>query len=89
MLNRLKRTNWLTKGFALFRIEGVFIFILAAALIQATHGAYYAFASNIWIAQGIGGGHIGALWATGVGAEILLLLFSARLLGGLTPQTLL
>ena len=77
------------EGFALFRIEGVFIFILAAALIQATHGAYYAFASNIWIAQGIGGGHIGALWATGVGAEILLLLFSARLLGGLTPQTLL
>jgi len=77
------------EGFALYRIDGVMIFILAAALIQATHGAYYAFASNIWIAQGIGGGHIGALWATGVGAEILLLLFSARLLGGMTPQTLL
>jgi len=76
-------------GFALYRIDGVFIFILAAALIQATHGAYYAFASNIWIAQGIGGGHIGALWATGVGAEILLLLVSGRLLGGMTPQTLL
>ncbi|MDP3457805.1 MAG: MFS transporter [Hyphomonas sp.] len=82
-------TSTFREGFALFRIEGVFVFILAAALIQATHGAYYAFASNIWIAQGIGGGHIGALWATGVGAEILLLLFSARLLGGLTPQTLL
>jgi PPP family 3-phenylpropionic acid transporter len=77
------------EGFALYRIEGVMIFILAAALIQATHGAYYAFASNIWIAQGIAGGHIGALWATGVAAEILLLLFSARLLGGMTPQTLL
>jgi PPP family 3-phenylpropionic acid transporter len=76
-------------GFALYRIDGVLIFILAAALIQATHGAYYAFASNIWIAQGIGGGHIGALWATGVGAEILLLLVSGRLLGGITPQTLL
>jgi len=76
-------------GFALYRIDGVMIFILAAALIQATHGAYYAFASNIWIAQGIGGGHIGALWATGVGAEILLLLVSGRLLGGFTPLTLL
>ncbi|MFN3910545.1 MFS transporter [Hyphomonas sp.] len=76
-------------GFALYRIDGVFPFIMAAALIQATHGAYYAFASNIWIAQGIGGGHIGALWATGVGAEILLLLVSSRLLGGFTPQALL
>jgi MFS transporter, PPP family, 3-phenylpropionic acid transporter len=78
-----------TDGFALFRIPGVFIFVLAAALIQATHGAYYAFASNIWIAQGIGGGHIGALWATGVGAEILLLMVSARLFGGMRPGTLL
>ena len=76
-------------GFALYRFPGVMAFVLAAALIQATHGAYYAFASNIWIAQGIEGGHIGALWATGVGAEILLLLVSSRLLGGLTPQTLL
>jgi len=77
------------EGFALYRIEGVMIFVLAAALIQATHGAYYAFASNIWIAQGIGGGHIGALWATGVAVEILLLLFSARLLKGLTPKHIL
>ena len=76
-------------GFALYRIDGVFVFLIAAALIQATHGAYYSFASNIWIAQGIDGGHIGALWATGVGAEILLLLVSGRLLGGFTPQTLL
>jgi MFS transporter, PPP family, 3-phenylpropionic acid transporter len=76
-------------GFALLRIEGVFAFILAAALIQATHGAYYAFASNIWIAQGIAGGHIGGLWATGVAAEILLLFVSARLFGAVSPQTLL
>lgn len=77
------------EGFALYRIPGVLSIGIAASLIQASHGAYYTFASNIWIAQGIDGGHIGGLWATGVGAEILLLLLSARLLKGMTPFTLL
>lgn len=78
-----------TDSFTIYRMDGIFIFLLAAALIQASHGAYYSFASNIWIAQGIDGGHIGALWATGVAAEILLLLFSRRLLGSISPYTLL
>ncbi|MBY9066519.1 MFS transporter [Hyphomonas sp. WL0036] len=69
-----------TDSFTIYRMPGVFVFLLAAAFIQASHGAYYAFASNIWIAQGIGGGHIGALWATGVAAEIVLLLVSRNLL---------
>ncbi|MFN7054426.1 MFS transporter [Hyphomonas sp.] len=76
-------------GIALFRPRGVFAFILAAALIQASHGAYYAFGSNIWIAQGIAPGHIGALWATGVFAEIVLLILSTRLLGRLSPYLVL
>ncbi len=77
------------QGFALYSIPGVLSIGIAASLIQASHGAYYTFASNIWIAQGVDGGHIGALWATGVGAEILLLLGSARLLKRMTPFTLL
>lgn len=76
-------------GFALYRIRGMLPFILAAALVQASHGAYYAFGSNIWIAQGVDGGHIGALWATGVAAEILLLVVSTRLLRRLSPYTIL
>ncbi|MFN4102660.1 MAG: MFS transporter, partial [Pararhodobacter sp.] len=76
-------------GFELYRARGFFLFILAAALVQASHGAYYAFSSNIWIAQGIDGGHIGALWATGVSAEIILLLLSTRLLGKLSPHLIL
>lgn len=73
-------TSTFTDAFTIYRMPGVFVFLLAASLIQASHGAYYAFASNIWIAQGIDGRHIGALWATGVAAEILLLLVSMRLL---------
>ncbi len=76
-------------GFELYRARGFFLFILAAALVQASHGAYYAFSANIWIAQGIDGSHIGALWATGVSAEIVLLLLSTRLLGRLSSHLIL
>lgn len=78
-----------SQSFELYRGDGVLPFILAAALIQASHGAYYSFASNIWIAQGIDGRHIGALWATGVAGEILLLMFSRRLLKNTNPYGLL
>ncbi|MEQ9504680.1 MAG: MFS transporter [Hyphomonas sp.] len=80
VLKRRPLFSTFTQAFALYRIDGVLIYLIAASLIQASHGAYYAFASNIWIAQGIDGGHIGALWATGVAAEILLLLASRKLL---------
>ncbi|MFN4185913.1 MAG: MFS transporter [Hyphomonas sp.] len=78
-----------TDSFTIYRMPGVFVYLLAAALIQASHGAYYAFASNIWIAQGIDGGHIGALWAIGVAAEILLLLVSRKALKNMDHYTLL
>ncbi len=79
----------LREGLAIYRDRALLRFILAAALIQASHGAYYAFASNLWIGQGIDGAHIGALWATGVVAEIILLALSARLPAVLTPERLL
>lgn len=88
-VTRRPLTSTFTDAFTIYRMDGVFIFLLSAAFIQASHGAYYAFASNIWIAQGIDGGHIGALWAMGVAAEIVLLLFSRRLLGRVRPLTLL
>ncbi len=78
-----------TDSFTIYRMPGVFVYLLAAALIQSSHGAYYAFASNIWIAQGIDGGHIGALWAIGVAAEILLLLLSRKLLKDMNYYALL
>ncbi|WP_183509246.1 MFS transporter [Methylobacterium brachythecii] len=44
----------------------------AAALIQASHAAIYAFGSIAWSTAGVPGAWIGALWAIGVAAEILL-----------------
>lgn len=78
-----------TDSFTIYRMPGVFVYLLAAALIQASHGAYYAFASNIWIAQGIDASHIGALWAIGVVVEILLFLLSRKLLRDMNHYALL
>ena len=46
--------------------------IAAAALIQASHAAIYAFGSLDWARHGVPAPWIGALWATGVAAEIAL-----------------
>lgn len=48
--------------------------LLAAALVQGSHAAYYAFATLHWQAAGLPAGFIGLLWALGVLAEILLFL---------------
>lgn len=46
--------------------------IAAAAAIQASHAAVYGFGSIHWTAHGLGPTAVGALWATGVLAEIAL-----------------
>ncbi|CCQ72838.1 3-phenylpropionate MFS transporter [Magnetospira sp. QH-2] len=51
-----------------------------AALIQGSHGVYYAFGTLHWQSVGHGESLIGALWAEGVIAEIILFFFGARLL---------
>lgn len=62
---KLPRILWLT--------------IAAAAAIQASHGAIYAFGSIHWSANGIATGWIGFLWAIGVAAEIGLFAGVGRL----------
>jgi PPP family 3-phenylpropionic acid transporter len=59
--------------------------VLAASLIQASHAVLYGFATLLWSAQGIGGTAIGALWALGVVAEILLFALSGRVVGAVGP----
>ena len=51
----------------------------AASLIQASHAVYYGFSTLDWSAAGLSGRIIGALWAIGVVAEIVLFAVSARL----------
>ena len=53
--------------------------IAAAALIQSSHAAIYAFGSIEWRAHGVPAGWIGGLWALGVVAEVALFAGIGRL----------
>jgi PPP family 3-phenylpropionic acid transporter len=63
---------------ALLRQPGFLAIIVAAALIQGSHAAYYTFASIAWQNSGLGGLTIAGLWALGVIAEIALFALSPR-----------
>jgi len=66
-----------------------FVLALAAsALIQSSHGFYYAFSAISWQADGIPPQTVGALWSTGVLAEIVFLTLSARHLSRFQPGQL-
>ncbi len=66
----------LTRDRAQLRLA--FAFIGAAALIQASHAEYYAFATLHWKAISLTPGVIGSAWATGVASETVLFLIAAR-----------
>jgi MFS transporter, PPP family, 3-phenylpropionic acid transporter len=63
---------------ALLRDPGFLAIIVAAALIQGSHAAYYTFASIAWQNAGLNGLTIASLWALGVIAEIVLFALSPR-----------
>jgi MFS transporter, PPP family, 3-phenylpropionic acid transporter len=63
---------------ALLRDGGFLAIILASALIQGSHAAYYIFASIVWKQAGLGGLTIAVLWSLGVVAEIVLFALSSR-----------
>ncbi|HEX8570561.1 MAG TPA: MFS transporter [Caulobacteraceae bacterium] len=52
--------------------------IVTIGLIQGAHGFQYGFSALVWKGQGISEAVIGALWATGVAAEIVFLWFLPR-----------
>ena len=62
----------------LLRDPGFLAIIVASALIQGSHAAYYIFASITWQASGLGGLTIAGLWALGVLAEIVVFALSPR-----------
>jgi PPP family 3-phenylpropionic acid transporter len=63
---------------ALLREPGFLAIIVAAALIQGSHAAYYTFASITWQVSGLGGLTIAGLWVLGVLAEIAVFALSPR-----------
>jgi PPP family 3-phenylpropionic acid transporter len=58
----------------------VIAFMLVCFLMQASHGAYYAFYSLFMEEHGYSSSAIGQLWALGVFAEVLVFLVMHRLL---------
>lgn len=62
--------------------------LLACTLAQASHAAYYAFSTLRWRASGHTETVIGALWAEGVIAEIVLFAFGPAVLRRLSPPAL-
>lgn len=63
--------------------------LTASALVQSSHAFYYGFSALSWQAQGIAPEMVGALWSTGVVAEIIFLALSGRYLRRLRPGHLL
>ena len=73
----------------LLRNRRLIAFMMAAGILQASHGVYYGFATLHWQAAGISSGVIGALWAEGVIAEIILFAYATRLVRLFKPIGLL
>lgn len=76
-------------GLSLWRSRRFVAVVIAGGLVQASHAVYYGFASLQWAAKGWDGTTIGALWAVGVVAEIVLFAASGRFLTALRPFDLL
>jgi PPP family 3-phenylpropionic acid transporter len=64
----------------LLKRREVLFFLAACLLMQASHGAYYAFYSIFLEARGYSQSAVGALWAFGVAAEVVVFLVMHRLL---------
>ena len=78
-LDRLKAAPAAVHGAGtLLRDPGFLAIIVASALIQGSHAAYYTFASITWQASGLGGLTVAGLWVLGVLAEIVVFAVSPR-----------
>ncbi|MFM2148090.1 MAG: hypothetical protein RLZZ187_396 [Pseudomonadota bacterium] len=71
--------------FAPLRIPAFRWLLLVSALVQGSHAFYYAFGTLHWQAAGLGEGLIGALWAAGVVAEIVLFVWGRGVVARLGP----
>jgi PPP family 3-phenylpropionic acid transporter len=63
----------------------VLLGVFAAACVQSSHAALYAFGSVHWRGSGISSSFIGFLWGAGVAAEVVVFYFATVLLKRFTP----
>lgn len=69
--------------------DGAFVrCLVSCGLIQASHAIYYGFGALFWRSGELGEDIIGALWAEGVLAEIILFLWARRVVARLGPNRL-
>jgi len=82
-----RRDRW--RGITdLLRNRPFMLAVVATALIQASHGFYYAFSALLWRGQGIGDTAVGLLWASGVIVEVAFMWFLEPLRRRLGPEVL-
>jgi PPP family 3-phenylpropionic acid transporter len=74
--------------FALLGKRRFLLFLGTVSLLQASHAVYYGFSALHWQAAGLSEAAIGALWAEGVIAEVLLFAFSGAVMARVRPPTL-
>lgn len=72
----------------LLRLPGFHIAVMASALIQGSHAAYYAFAPLLWRAAGLGDTAIGLLIAEGIVMEIVLFVWGGAWVARIGPARL-
>lgn len=73
---------------ALLRERHFLVFMGAVSLLQASHAMLYVFGTIHWREAGLPDDAIGALWAEGVIAEIVLFAFSGAVLARIDPVRL-
>ncbi len=72
----------------LLRLPALRVTILASALIQGSHAAYYGFAALYWRAAGISDTVVGLLIAEGIVMEVVLFVWGGRWVTRLGPARL-
>ena len=81
--------NFLTPLLNIIRNSRLITFMISASLIQASHAVYYGFSTLHWRANGIDELTIGALWAEGVIAEIILFAIAGKYINRIGPMVFL
>ncbi|MBE7185339.1 MAG: MFS transporter [Methylobacterium mesophilicum] len=74
------------EGVMLLKNRAFLFLVLAVAAIQGSHAFLYGFASIFWRSQGLSDSIIGALWALGTLAEVVLFVAFPRFLGHFSAQ---
>lgn len=65
--------------------QALFLAILVAALVNASHAILYGFGTISWLGRGVPASWIGFLWSAGVLAEIILFWLAGNRLMGVRP----